>query len=137
MTINKKIIGGYVIILALLVIATSVAFYTINQTQSTYDRFLNMDERLLESANELRAVTYAQQTYVRGILLFPELLNQNQSLLQANDRQFKQIFERMRRLIEVGEGLELVNDLMALQQQLEQTQQSAIQLTIEKKIKKH
>ena len=54
-------------------LVTGVSFYALKQTQATYNRFLNVDERLLEGANELRSVTFAQQTYVRGILLYPEL----------------------------------------------------------------
>lgn len=133
MTISKKIIGGYVIILALLVLVTSVAFYALNQTQATYNDFLNIDERLLEGANELRSVTFAQQTYVRGILLYPELLKENQTLLQANDRKFKQIFEKMRLLMGTGEGMDRVDELENLQEQLEQAQQRAVRLAMEKK----
>ena len=54
MTISKKIIGGYIAILSLLVLVTGVAFYALKQTQATYNNFLNVDERLLEGANELR-----------------------------------------------------------------------------------
>lgn len=133
MTISKKIIGGYVVTLALLMLVTGVAFYALHQTQATYDRFLNVDERLLENANELRSVTFAQQTYVRGILLYSELVKQNQSLLQANDQKFKQIFERMRELMGHREGVELITDLETLQDQLEQAQQRVLQLALEKK----
>jgi methyl-accepting chemotaxis protein len=133
MTISKKIIGSYVVVLALLVLVTSVAFYALNQTQATYNRFLNVDERLLEAANELRSVTFAQQTYVRGMLLYPELHQVNQGLLEANDRQFKQIFERMRALTDFTESNDLVDDLETLQQQLEQAQQQAVRLALEKK----
>lgn len=133
MTISRKIIGGYAIVLALLTLVTGISFYALDQTQTTYNRFLNVDERLLESANELRAVTFAQQTYVRGILLYPELLKLNQSLLQDNDRQFKQIFEKMRHLISAGEGADLVNDLESLQQQLERAQHEVLQLVLEQK----
>ena len=132
MTISKKIIGSYVVVLALLVLVTSVAFYALNQTQATYNRFLNVDERLLEAANELRSVTFAQQTYVRGMLLYPELHQVNQGLLEANDRQFKQIFERMRGLTDTAEN-DLLDDLETLQQQLEQAQQQAVRLALEKK----
>ena len=133
MTISKKIIGGYAVILALLALVTSIAFYAINQTQATYNHFLNVDERLLERANELRSVTFAQQTYVRGILLYPELQKLNQSLLQTTDRQFRQIFENMRHLIGGGEGLDLVNELESLQEQLEQAQHRAVRLAQEQK----
>jgi methyl-accepting chemotaxis protein len=132
MTISKKIIGSYVVVLALLVLVTSVAFYALNQTQATYNRFLNVDERLLEAANELRSVTFAQQTYVRGMLLYPELHQVNQGLLEANDRQFKQIFERMRGLTDTAQN-DLLDDLETLQQQLEQAQQQAVRLALEKK----
>ena len=132
MTISKKIIGSYVIVLALLVLVTSVAFYALNQTQATYNRFLNVDVRLLEAANELRSVTFAQQTYVRGMLLYPELHQVNQGLLEANDRQFKQIFERMRGLTDTAQN-DLLDDLETLQQQLEQAQQQAVRLALEKK----
>ena len=49
MTISKKIIGGYIAILSLLVLVTGVAFYALKQTQATYNNFLNVDERLLEA----------------------------------------------------------------------------------------
>lgn len=133
MTISKKIIGSYIVVLALLVLVTSVAFYALNQTQATYSRFLNVDERLLEAANELRSVTFAQQTYVRGMLLYPELHQVNQGLLEANDRQFKLIFERMRGLTDTAQN-DLLDDLETLQQQLEQAQHQAVRLALEKKI---
>jgi len=132
MTISKKIIGSYIVVLALLVLVTSVAFYALNQTQATYNRFLNVDERLLEAANELRSVTFAQQTYVRGMLLYPELHQVNQGLLEANDRQFKLTFERMRSLTDTAQN-DLLDDLETLQQQLEQAQQQAVRLALEKK----
>lgn len=132
MTISKKIIGSYVVVLALLVLVTSVAFYALNQTQTTYNRFLNVDERLLEAANELRSVTFAQQTYVRGMLLYQELHQVNQGLLETNDRQFKQIFERMRALTGDAES-DLLDDLETLQQQLEQAQHHTVRLALQKK----
>ena len=132
MTISKKIIGSYVVVLALLVLVTSVAFYALNQTQTTYNRFLNVDERLLEAANELRSVTFAQQTYVRGMLLYQELHQVNQGLLETNDRQFKQIFERMRGLTGDVES-DVLDDLETLQQQLEQAQHHTVRLALQKK----
>jgi methyl-accepting chemotaxis protein len=133
MTISKKIIGSYVTILSLLLLVTSVAFYALNQTQATYNHFLNVDERLLEAANELRAVTFAQQTYVRGMLLYPELRMINQTLLDVNDRKYEQIFEKMRSLMAGREGGELLNDLEVLQQQTEKAQQQAVRLALETK----
>ena len=133
MTISHKIIGGFIVTLALLTLVTAVAFNALHQTQATYDQFLNVDERLLESANDLRTVTFAQQNYVRGILLYPELRELNQTLLEANDRQFKQILEKMRLLKREEEGIGLVNELESLQQQLTQAQHVAVRLALEQK----
>lgn len=142
MTIGKKIISGYAIVLAMLALVTGVSFYALNQTQATYDRFLNVDERLLEGANELRTVAFAQQSYVRGILLFPELRKTNQTLLQANDRQFKQILAKMRLLIHAAEGhaeehageLDFVKEFESLHGKLEQAEHETVRLALEDKI---
>jgi methyl-accepting chemotaxis protein len=133
MTISKKIIGSYTIILALLVLVTSVAFYALIQTQATYDRFLNIDERLLEAANDLCTVTFAQQTHVRGMLLYPELHKTNKALLEVNDRKYRQILEKMRSLMAGREGSDLLEDLEVLQQQTEKAQQQAMRLALEMK----
>src|SRR5665213_3925225 len=85
MTISRKIIGGYAIVLILLTLVTGVSFYALNQMETIYNHFMNVDERLMEGANELKTVAFAQQTYVRGILLFPSLRRLNQTLLQTND----------------------------------------------------
>jgi methyl-accepting chemotaxis protein len=75
-------------------------------------------------------VTYAQQSYVRGILLYPEFRQLNQSLLEANDRQYKEIFAKMHRLMRTPERVALVNELESLQQQLQQAQHEAIRLAL-------
>ncbi|MBA2658897.1 MAG: MCP four helix bundle domain-containing protein [Nitrosospira sp.] len=138
MTISKKIIGWYAVVLVLLTLVTGVSFYALNQTQTTYDHFLNVDERLLEGANELRTVAFAQQTYVRGVLLFPELRRLHQTLLQANDRKFKQILAKMRLLLQTAEkhaeGLDFIKDFESLQEKLEQAEHEAVRLALEDKI---
>lgn len=134
MTISKKIIGSYVTILTLLVLVTAVSFYSLNQTQARYNHFLNVDERLLEAANELRTATFAQQTYVRGILLYPtELLQTNQALLSAIDQKYEQVFERMRGLMTGREGSDVLDDLEELQRQTEKAQQQVLRLALETK----
>jgi len=138
MTISRKIIGGYAIVLILLTLVTGVSFYALNQMQTIYNHFMNVDERLMEGANELRTVAFAQQTYVRGILLFPSLRRLNQTLLQNNDRQFKQILAKMRQLMRIAEGhtqgLEFIKDFESLQEKLEHAENEAVRLALEDKI---
>jgi methyl-accepting chemotaxis protein len=133
MTIGKKIVGGYAVVLALLAILTIGAFYSLERVQATYNQFLDVDQQLLEIATELQSVAHAQQSLYRGSLLYPELQEQNQVLLQANDRQFEQLFESMRRLEGAAEDLALVNEMAALQKKLEQARQRIVRLTLQKK----
>jgi methyl-accepting chemotaxis protein len=132
MTIGKKIIGGYAIVLALLAIVTGVAFYSLERVQATYSGFLDVDERLLESASELRSLAYAQTAHYRGVLLYPEFQKQSQDLLQDNDRRVKQILERMRRLADT-EGRGMVSEIAALQEKLELARRDVVQLELDKK----
>ena len=61
MTISRKIIGGYAVILILLTLVTGVSFYALNQMQTIYNHFLNVDERLMEGANEVKCSGFADE----------------------------------------------------------------------------
>ena len=128
MTIDRKIIGGYAIVLALLLVITSVAFYSLNRVQATYDRFIDVNERLVDGANELRFETRDQSAHYRGILLYPDLQKKYWEDLQADHRQFTEIVEKMRRLVPTAEGLSMVNEIAALQVKHEQAQELAVEL---------
>lgn len=133
MSISRKIIGGFIVILALLALAAGISLYALNHTQDSYNRFVNVDERLLESTNELRASLYAQQTYLRGTLLYPELRAEHESLLQTNGEYFRQVIEKMRRLMSTDGESSLIDDFEARQAQLEKAQQDIIRLVREGK----
>ena len=128
MTIGKKIIGGYAVVLALLAIVAIVAFYAISRTQATYDRFIDVNERLVNSANELRFELRDQIAHYRGILLYPDLQKQYQDQLAADYRKFAEAIEKMRRLVVTGEGRDKVNEIAALQAKHEQAQERVIDL---------
>ncbi|MDP2241857.1 MAG: methyl-accepting chemotaxis protein, partial [Burkholderiales bacterium] len=128
MTVGKKIIGGYALVLALLAIVTIVAFYSLNRVQATYDRFIDVNERLVDGANELRFELRDQIAHYRAILLYPDLQKKYWEDLQADHRQFTETVEKMRRLVVTGEGLGKVNEIAALQAQHEQAQERIIDL---------
>ena len=128
MTIGKKIIGGYAVVLALLAIVMFVAFYSLDRVQVTYNRFLDVNERLVDGANEIRFLARDQTAHYRGILLYPDLQKQYRDKLEADYRQFKEILERMRRLVFAKEGLDMVNEIAALEAKIEQGEQRVIDL---------
>jgi methyl-accepting chemotaxis protein len=128
MTIGKKIIGGNAIVLVLLTIIAIVAFYSIDRVQATYNRFLDVNERLVDGANELRFDLRNQIAHYRGILLYPDQQKKYWDELQNDHRQFTEIVEKMRRLVISPEGLAMLNEIAAIQVKHEQGQERVVDL---------
>src|SRR3990167_5732294 len=99
MTIGKKIIGGYVVVLALLAIVMFIAFYSLTRIQATYDGFIDVDERLVEGVGKLRFELNDQVATYRGILLYSDLQKSHWEELQANRGRFHESIGTMRRLV--------------------------------------
>src|SRR3990167_6774136 len=128
MTIGKKIIGGYVVVLALLAIVMFIAFYSLARIQATYDGFIDVDERLVEGAGKLRFEMNVQVAIYRGILLYPDLQNSHQEELQASRRQVNEIIGTMRQLAHSAEGRSMLEEIATLQAKNEQIQDQVIEL---------
>ncbi len=128
MTIGKKIIGGYAIVLAVLVIVSIIAFYSLDRIQTTYGRFLDVSERLVEGAGDIRSEVNSQAADHRGSLLYPDLQNQYVEKLQVSRGKSKEIIGQMRPLVLTAEGLALLNEIADLQAKYEQSQGRATAL---------
>jgi len=128
MTIGKKIIGGYAIVLTLLAIVMLVAFYSLDRVQVTYNRFLDVNERLVEGANEIRSEVGNQVADFRGMLLYPDLQKQYGEKLQAGWSRIKDIIEQMRHLVHTAEGLARLDEIAGLQEKYEQSHQLVLEL---------
>jgi methyl-accepting chemotaxis protein len=128
MTIGKKIIGGYLIVLALLALVVFAAFYALARIQTTYDGFIDVDERLVESADQLRFELRSQIARYRAILLYPDLQEKYQEELQADHRQFKEVVEKMRSAVLTREGRAMLDEIAIQQAKSEQAQARVIDL---------
>ena len=128
MTISRKIIGGYAIVLVVSAIAMIVAFVSISRMQTTYDRFIDVNERLADGATDLRFELRNQSAHHRGFLLFPKLQQHYSEALQADRRHFKEIVEKMQHLVYTSEGVDMLNDISTMQMQYEQLQDQVINL---------
>src|ERR1035437_7499302 len=121
MTIGKKIIAGYAVVLTLLAIVTIGAFYSLDRVQVTYNRFLDVNERLVEGASEIRSEAGNQVADYRGMLVYPDLQKQYGENLQADWSRIKDIIEQMRHLVPTAEGLARVNEIAGLEEKYEQS----------------
>ncbi|MFA6921816.1 MAG: methyl-accepting chemotaxis protein [Gallionella sp.] len=128
MTIGKKLIGGYAIVLALLVSLMSIAFYSLEQIKDTYDRYIDVNERLVDGSNELRFQLRSQVGHYRGMLLYTDQDTQFLSDLQTDYRHFNKSIEAMSLLVISGDARNMLQEVKYLQQQNERAQQRVIAL---------
>jgi methyl-accepting chemotaxis protein len=123
MTIGKRIIGGYAVVLALLVISIAIGFYTINFIQDTYREFIDVRQRLVDGANEIRFELRDQIAHYRAFLLYPDEQKRYWDNLQEDHRQFGEIIERMRKVVLTDEGGAMLNEIANLQVKHEEAQE--------------
>ncbi len=128
MTIGRKIIGGYIIVLALLVLVTGIAFYALARIQTTYDSFIDVNVQQVEGTGKLRFELNDQIANYRGILLYPDSQKSYLNGLQDNRRRFSQITGTMRELVRSDEGRGILEEIAALQAKNEQAQDRIIEL---------
>ncbi|MDP3140027.1 MAG: MCP four helix bundle domain-containing protein, partial [Burkholderiaceae bacterium] len=128
MTIGKKIIGGYAVVLGLLAIVMFVAFYSLDRVQATYDGFIDVDVQLVGGVDKLRFELNDQVANYRGILLYSDLQKGRFEELQANRRRFNEIIGTMRQLVRSAEGRGMLEEIAALQAKNEQAQDQVIEL---------
>lgn len=136
MSIGKKIIGGYAVILALMLIAVITGFYLLKTIQSSYNEFLDVDEELIKDSKELRFEVRDQIAHYRALLLYPEEEKVYLDDLQEDFRQSDAILKRMQsnlRKEEIHEGqieerLSLLDEISNLQVKHKQALEKATSL---------
>lgn len=75
MTIGRKIIGGYAIVLAVLIVVSAVALYTVRTMEGAYTEFLDTDSRAILIATELKLEARDETSQYRGAVLYPQERN--------------------------------------------------------------
>jgi CHASE3 domain sensor protein len=133
MTITKRIIWGYVAVLVLMAIAVATGFYAISNMQRGYNTYINVHEKLVYSANELRYEIRNEVAHLRGLLLFPTEEKYYLDNLQQDHGQIDDIIEEMRKLVITEEGRRMVDDIAAIHAKHEQAQEKITTLVKEGK----
>ncbi|MCZ7402807.1 MAG: methyl-accepting chemotaxis protein [Candidatus Methanoperedens sp.] len=135
MSIGKKIIGGYIIVLALLLIAVATGYYTINLVQDKYSGFIDINDRQMEDVKELNFIVESEVAEYRGFLLFPDESQLHLDALHEEYRMFNETADRLRKSISSGggslESISLLDDIVNLQANYEQGQKKVISISDE------
>jgi len=135
MTIGKKIIGSYLVVLALLAIVTALALNSLKATDKAYAEFLDVDARSIISATELGREARDQVAQYRGLILYPEQRSHLTDDLRESHRQFDAILEKMRSLSGSEAGARLLDEIADTQKKFREAQEQGIRLLGEGKLK--
>jgi methyl-accepting chemotaxis protein len=128
MTIGKKIIGGYLVVLSMLVIVTVIAFYSLSIIQGAYTKFIDVRGRQVDDADHLEFEVRDQIAHYRAILLYPDKRKEYSDKLQEDYQQFDAIIGDMRKRTFTEAGLSMVNDIANLQERHKQVQEEVVAL---------
>ncbi|MGE0356373.1 MAG: methyl-accepting chemotaxis protein [Burkholderiales bacterium] len=128
MTIGRKIIGGYALVIVLLAVVAAVAFQSLRTVETAYDTLLRVNVRAIVAANELLQEARDQTAQYRGLLLYPEHRSRLLAELRESHRQFGALLEKVRDLSHAGAGLRLVDEIGAIEKQYRERQEEAIRL---------
>jgi methyl-accepting chemotaxis protein len=127
MTISNKIFAGYAVVLLMFLLVAGGAFYARDLEQRQYERFIDTREILTEGASELRIAISSQIQHYRGLFLFSEQQQYYIREVEQDSRRFAAALQRMRHSLS-DRHLEELNEIAALQQELERYVQNAIVL---------
>ena len=133
MTIGKRIIGGYAIVLALLAIVAAVAFYSLKATEREYAGFLDVDAQAIIRATELGQEARDQVAQYRGLLLYPDQHSRLVNELRESHRQFDVLLDKLRTLSRTEAGTRLADEIAADQKTYKEAQEQGIRLIEQEK----
>ena len=128
MTIGKRIIGGYAIVLALLAIVTAVAFYSLKEIERAYAGFLDVDTQAIIAATELRQEARDQVAQYRGLLLYPELRSRLVNDLRESHRQLDALLDKVRSLSRSEAGTRFADEIADTQKKYKESQEQGVRL---------
>ncbi len=133
MTISKKIIAGYGIVLVVLVLVVAGAFYSLNQVQEKYNGIIDVYGQLIDGSNAIRFETRNQVSFYRGFLLYSDQRQDFQDKLQENYRRIDEIIKKMQNRPMTEEGLGALHRIAGLQDEFEKGQKAIIAMMLQGK----
>lgn len=131
MIIGKKIIGGYVVVLILLLIIGATGYYAFTMVAERYSHFIDSDEVSIHTAENLRLLVEEQKSGYRGYLLYSDDPDQYLDDLLKSRQDFDKTIETLQG-IEVTENdaaaQGLLKEIALIQTQYQQVQGKVLSL---------
>ena len=128
MTIGKKIIGGYAVVLLILMVVTATAFYSFGVIEDTYTKFIDVEAQAILAATALQLEARDQTAQYRGLLLFPEDQSRFLNDLRDSYREFDVLIEKLRKLSVSEDGRRVIEEIAEIQKKYRAGQERGITL---------
>ncbi|HEY5593890.1 MAG TPA: MCP four helix bundle domain-containing protein, partial [Nitrospiria bacterium] len=135
MTIGKKIIGGYAVVLVILLIVTAGAFYSLNVIKGAYTEFLDVEAQAILGATELKLIARDQAAQHRGLLLYPEEQGRFVNDLREIHQRFDAQIEKMKNLSYTETSRRIIDEIEGIQKKYKESQERGIALIQRGKLK--
>lgn len=133
MNIGKKIIGGYVVAMVLLLIAVTTGYYAVNLVQDKYSGFIDVEGRQIDDVKALELIVESEISDYRGFLLNPDNRKEYLDGLQGQYRLFDETALRLRTSVlshgDYGEQVRILDDIISLQNTYRQEQEKIISVS--------
>lgn len=128
MTIGKRIIGGYAIVLALLAIVAGGGFYSLKAIEREYARFLDVEAQAILHATETGLEARDQVSQYRGLLLYPDQRSRLLNELRESHRQIDVLLDQLRRSSNSEASARLVEEIADAQKKYKEAQEQGMRL---------
>ena len=131
MTIGKKIIGGYAVVLVLMIIAVAIGYYALNVVEINYSELLEVNLEQIHNAERLKYLVEEQKADYRGFLLYMDDPKSYLDSLYINRQEFDDAVIKAQKseLLENDEaGLGILQNIANLQTKYIQEQEQIILL---------
>jgi len=128
MTIGKKIIGGYLIVLTILIIVCAATFYTFRTIEGAYAEFLDSNTQAILIATALKLEARDQTAQYRGALIYAEEQNRLIDDTRESHRQFDALVEKLRTLSRLETARRILQGIEEIQKSHKAAQEQVIAL---------
>lgn len=127
MTINTKIVGGYSVVLALLLVLAIGSYWFFGAMQRQYGAIIALHEDLVEPAKDLQILHRQIVADYRAIFLYPHQVDRFLEDLRARSREFDGGLDSMHDTVP-GEGRRMIEEIESIQAKRIQALEKAVSL---------
>ncbi|HEX6929242.1 MAG TPA: methyl-accepting chemotaxis protein, partial [Gammaproteobacteria bacterium] len=126
--IGRKLLWGYGFVLALLVIVTLVAVFSLERVRATYDTLIDENARVIQQVNRLAQSVSNQVSHYRGALLYDDARADYRQALQASRGEFDAALEAILAIVRDTGETDVLGEIADLYVQFEAAEDRGLAL---------